>query len=257
MLRYARLGFTLIELLVVISIIALLIAILLPALQRARESARAASCLSNLRQMGILATNYATDHDSFMVPWEHRPGNRITGPVWIWNWIMAEYLDVGADYSGNRVGAIGWNAADVPSSLMIFKCPSQQAEMAWSWNIRYGMAVYNSSWPDRAPMPPWGYVRIESLRYASEMIAITDTITANDPGLTTVDVAGPMPNHGYIAGPWPDPNVAVPADRHNGAANVLYADSHVESKQWLDIAGRDSFEGLPKYLQFWDWRQRD
>lgn len=56
-------GFTLIELLVVISIIALLIAILLPALQQARETARAVSCMSNLRQVGIAEAAYLNDHD--------------------------------------------------------------------------------------------------------------------------------------------------------------------------------------------------
>src|SRR5438034_10320269 len=56
-------GFTLIELLVVIAIIVLLAALLLPALAAAREAGRKASCLSNLRQIGIALHAYASDSD--------------------------------------------------------------------------------------------------------------------------------------------------------------------------------------------------
>jgi prepilin-type N-terminal cleavage/methylation domain-containing protein/prepilin-type processing-associated H-X9-DG protein len=57
----ARRAFTLIELLVVIAIIAVLIALLLPAVQAAREAARRASCVNNLKQLGIALHNY---HDT-------------------------------------------------------------------------------------------------------------------------------------------------------------------------------------------------
>ena len=61
MVRRVRSGFTLIELLVVVAIIALLIAILLPSLSRARERARIAYCLSNVRQLAIEYRTYCQD----------------------------------------------------------------------------------------------------------------------------------------------------------------------------------------------------
>jgi len=68
-LRQGR-GFTLIELLVVIAIIAILAAILFPVFSQAREKARQAQCMSNLRNISMSLAQYNSDYDERFPPLE-------------------------------------------------------------------------------------------------------------------------------------------------------------------------------------------
>lgn len=155
-------AFTLVELLVVIGIIALLISVLLPALTRARESARAIKCLSNMRQITQAVVAFANDHRGFM---PGRAGTGITrfsaggGVVngtaadikepadWI-AWMRLQDPITGTSYSGAADQNITYSAlakylgaqavehtsaaeanAVNPTLESVFRCPSDNLQM--------------------------------------------------------------------------------------------------------------------------------
>jgi prepilin-type N-terminal cleavage/methylation domain-containing protein len=121
-------GFTLVELLVVIAIIAILIALLVPAVQKVRESSNIATCINNLKQMGL---GFQSHHDTFKVfpsggmSWTENDRNTVHGTpadyrtqTWGCFYQVLPYIEQTALWMQKN----DFNIASTPVSL--YMCPS-------------------------------------------------------------------------------------------------------------------------------------
>jgi prepilin-type N-terminal cleavage/methylation domain-containing protein/prepilin-type processing-associated H-X9-DG protein len=230
MRRANRDGFTLIELLVVIAIIGILAALLLVAISQAKARAQRIQCVNNVRQLGIALRAFVTDNDAYPLSMNPR-SDAVSWEVALHNEIEVHQIRVSA-----------WLGKGV------YHCPSASKPPGFPGNRGYPNYGYNaygfSSLTDtnslglgghfvwkgsRLPAPA---VKESEVVAPSEMMAIGDGFFGSK-GIIT-DGVWLLGRAGDGTGlPTALPNYSESTrranSRHQGRANVVFCDGHVES----------------------------
>jgi prepilin-type N-terminal cleavage/methylation domain-containing protein len=142
-MKRTRLAFTLIELLVVIAIIAILAAILFPVFAQAREKARQAMCISNLKQCAFGATMYSQDYDEQFLTFGMPSGRPSPGTFVYWHALIQPYMKnrgVTLDPSHQRnYGSPAWFSCQDNIDVVCKNANCRSCD----WFVSYGI---NSVW---------------------------------------------------------------------------------------------------------------
>ncbi|MGO9526170.1 MAG: DUF1559 domain-containing protein [Verrucomicrobiia bacterium] len=215
----ARSAFSLIELLVVISIVSLLAGMLLPALKQARECARAASCASNLRQIGLATQMYLDDYGRFFL--YEQPVNGGADMLW--------YFGLESPYCPS-CGPGARHIDLTQAKLYPYFQTVHGIEVCPSYNY------YSPLWRQKFNQITDGY-GLNVLLFGESLDDLTNSLAqvvcfADAADVNTIQApassAHPMLEEFYYVHPY---NNQIPTThfRHNGRANVLFCDGHVDS----------------------------